>query len=80
MSGETNRLVGLVQGASALHDAREYDNVVASGEQVTCGLMAIVLQQMGVPARSFLGWQVPIKTDDAHGRARIRDIDPANRN
>lgn len=78
MSGETNRLVGLVQGASALHDAREYDNVVASGEQVTCGLMAIVLQQMGVPARSFLGWQVPIKTDDAHGRARIRDIDPAN--
>lgn len=78
MSGETNRLVGLVQDASALHDAREYDNVVASGEQVTCGLMAIVLQQMGVPARSFLGWQVPIKTDDAHGRARIRDIDSAN--
>ena len=78
MSGDTNRLVGLVQDASRLHDAREYDNVVASGEQVTCGLMAIVLQQMGVPSRSFLGWQVPIKTDDAHGRARIRDIDPAN--
>ena len=78
MSGETNRLVGLVQDASELFDAREYDNVVASGEQVTCGLMAIVLQQMGVPARSFLGWQVPIKTDEAHSRARIKDIDPAN--
>ena len=78
MSGETNRLVGLVQDASELFDAREYDNVVASGEQVTCGLMAIVLQQMGVPARSFLGWQVPIKTDKAHSRARIKDIDPAN--
>ena len=78
MAGETNRLVGLVQEASALHDAREYDNIVASGEQVTCGLMAIVLQSMGVPARSFLGWQVPIKTDDAHSRARIMDIDPAN--
>ncbi len=78
MSGETNRLVGLVQDASSLHDAREYDNVVASGEQVTCGLMAIVLQSMGVPARSFLGWQVPVKTDDAHGRARIMDIEPDN--
>jgi aspartate kinase len=78
MSGETNRLVGLVQEASPLHDAREYDNVVASGEQVTCGLMAIVLQSMGVPARSFLGWQVPVKTDDAHGRARIMDIEPEN--
>ncbi len=78
MSGETNRLVGLVQEASPLHDARGYDNVVASGEQVTCGLMAIVLQQMGVPSRSYLGWQVPVKTDDAHGRARILDIDPAN--
>ncbi len=78
MAGETNRLVGLVQQASALHDAREYDNVVASGEQVTCGLMAIVLQSMGVPSRSFLGWQVPVRTDDGHGRARIEEIDPAN--
>ena len=78
MAGETNRLVGLVQEASPLHDAREYDNVVASGEQVTCGLMAIVLQSMGVPARSFLGWQVPVRTDDAHSRARIMDISPDN--
>ena len=77
MAGETNRLVDLVRQASPLHDAREYDAVVASGEQVTSGLMAVVLQGMGVPARSFQGWQVPLKTDGSHSRARIRDIDPA---
>ncbi|HKK30981.1 MAG TPA: aspartate kinase [Alphaproteobacteria bacterium] len=78
MAGETNRLVGLVQEASPLHDAREYDTVVAAGEQVTCGLMAIVLQQMGVPSRSFLGWQVPVRTEGSHGRARIQEIDSVN--
>ena len=75
MSGETNRLVDLVRAASPLHDAREYDAVVASGEQVTAGLMAIVLQEMGVPARSFLGWQIPLHTDGLHGRARIMDVE-----
>ena len=76
MAGETNRLVQLVQAASPLHDAREYDTVVASGEQVTAGLMAIVLQGMGIDARSFLGWQIPIHTDGVHGRARILEIEP----
>lgn len=76
MAGTTNQLVSWVNEASPLHDAREYDAVVASGEQITAGLMAIVLSEMGMPARSFAGWQVPIKTDDAHGAARIEDIDP----
>ncbi|MBN9311319.1 MAG: aspartate kinase, partial [Devosia sp.] len=76
MSGKTNELVGWVNEASKLHDAREYDAVVASGEQVTAGLMAIVLSEMGIPSRSFQGWQVPIRTDDAHGAARIVEIDP----
>jgi aspartate kinase len=76
MAGETNRLVDLVRQAGSLHDAREYDAVVASGEQVTSGLMAVVLQSMGVPARSFQGWQIPLKTDASHSRARIREIDP----
>jgi aspartate kinase len=76
MSGKTNELVGWVNDSSKLHDAREYDAVVASGEQVTAGLMAIVLSEMGIPSRSFQGWQVPIHTDDAHGAARIVDIDP----
>jgi len=76
MSGKTNELVGWVNEASAFHDAREYDAVVASGEQVTAGLMAIVLSEMGVQSRSFAGWQVPIKTDEAHGAARIVEIDP----
>ena len=75
MSGETNRLVDLVRAASPLHDAREYDAVVASGEQVTAGLRAIVLQEMGVPGRSFLGWQIPLHTDGLHGRARIMDVE-----
>ena len=74
MAGTTNRLVAWVREASALHDAREYDVVVATGEQVTAGLLAIVLQSLGVQARSWLGWQIPIVTDSAHGVARIRDI------
>lgn len=77
MAGKTNELVAWVEEASALHDAREYDAVVASGEQVTAGLMAIVLQDMGISARSFMGWQIPIETDDAHGAARITNVDAA---
>lgn len=75
MSGATNQLVEWCREASPLHDAREYDAVVSTGEQVTAGLMAIVLQSMGITARSFSGWQVPIKTSDVHGAARITDID-----
>jgi aspartate kinase len=75
MSGKTNELVAWVKDASALYDAREYDTVVASGEQVTAGLLAIALQKMGIAARSWLGWQIPIKTSDAHGVARIEAID-----
>jgi aspartate kinase len=77
MSGKTNELVGWVKDANALYDACEYDAVVASGEQVTSGLLAIVLQQMGIPARSWQGWQIPIETDGAHGSARIEKIDGA---
>ena len=75
MSGKTNELVAWCREASPLHDAREYDAVVASGEQVTAGLMAIVLQNMGISARSWLGWQIPILTTDQHGSARVSDID-----
>ncbi|MDE2362552.1 MAG: aspartate kinase [Hyphomicrobiales bacterium] len=75
MSGKTNELVAWCKEASPLHDAREYDAVVASGEQVTSGLLAIVLQDMGVQARSWQGWQIPILTDQAHGSARIESID-----
>lgn len=75
MAGKTNELVALCRGASLLHDAREYDAVVASGEQVTSGLLAITLQAMGVDARSWQGWQLPISTDQAHGSARITGID-----
>ncbi len=71
MAGTTNQLVAWVREASPLHDAREYDAVVATGEQVTAGLLAIVLQSIGVQARSWQGWQVPIQTDNAHGVARI---------
>jgi aspartate kinase len=74
MAGETNRLVELCRSASVLHDAREYDAVVSCGEQVTAGLLAIVLQDLGVNARSWLGWQIPISTDSGHGAARITDI------
>ncbi|MEJ8570332.1 aspartate kinase [Microbaculum marinum] len=74
MAGFTNQLVAWTREASALHDAREYDTVVAAGEQITSGLLAIVLQEMEVPARSWLGWQIPIRTDTAHGAARIKEI------
>ena len=74
MAGETNRLVGLVTDINKLHDAREYDVVVSAGEQVTCGLMALALQSIGVSARSWLAWQLPIETDDVHGKARIQAI------
>jgi len=77
MSGVTNQLVGWCQALSALHDAREYDSVVATGEQVTAGLLAIALQTLGLEARSWSGWQVPLRTDDAHGKARIASIDGA---
>ncbi|HEX3500574.1 MAG TPA: aspartate kinase, partial [Stellaceae bacterium] len=69
MAGVTNQLVGWVGEISRLHDAREYDVVVASGEQVTAGLLALALQDLGVNARSWLGWQIPLGTDGVHGKA-----------
>jgi aspartate kinase len=77
MSGTTNQLVGWCQSLSPLHDAREYDTVVATGEQVTAGLVAIALQNLGIEARSWAGWQIPIRTDGAHGKARIEAIEGA---
>jgi aspartate kinase len=74
MAGETDRLVGFCREASPLAEPSEYDVVVASGEQVTTGLLAITLNALGVPARSFLGWQLPVLTTDAHGFARITGI------
>jgi len=86
MSGKTNELIDRVRDAASppgsnargLYDAREYDAVVAAGEQVTSGLMALALQEVGVAARSWQGWQVPVHTTDAHGAARIERIDTAN--
>ncbi|SIN80683.1 aspartate kinase [Vannielia litorea] len=78
MSGETNKLVGYVEETSQLYDAREYDAVVSSGEQVTAGLMALTLQEMDVPARSWQGWQVPLRTTNAHAAARIVEIPTEN--
>jgi len=78
MSGVTNQLVGWCQALSPLHDAREYDSVVATGEQVTSGLMAIALHTLGIESRSWSGWQVALHTDDAHGRARITSVEGAN--
>jgi aspartate kinase len=75
MSGVTNQLVKWCEQLSPLHDAREYDVVVATGEQVTIGLLAIALQTIGVDARSWQGWQVPIHTDKAHGKARVEAIE-----
>jgi aspartate kinase len=77
MSGVTNNLVSWCQQLSPLHDAREYDAVVATGEQVTAGLTAIALQELGVEARSWQGWQIVLRTDGAHGKARIEGIDGA---
>ena len=74
MAGTTNQLVDWTNQIARLHDAREYDVVVASGEQVTAGLLALALQDLGVDARSWLGWQIPIRTDGMHGRARIAEI------
>ena len=77
MAGVTNQLVAWCREAAMLHDAREYDAVVATGEEVSAGLLAIVLEGMGVNARSWQGWQLPILTDNAHGSARILDINGA---
>jgi aspartate kinase len=77
MAGTTNQLVDHVDRVSPLHDAREYDAVVASGEQVTSGLLALALQELGVGARSWQGWQIPIRTDGVHGKARIVEIETA---
>jgi len=74
MAGTTDRLVGYVEGISPMHDAREYDTVVSAGEQITSGLLAIALQDIGVPARSWLGWQIPMRTNKVHSAARIEDI------
>lgn len=78
MSGKTNELVGWVAETSPMFDAREYDAVVSSGENVTAGLMALTLQEMDIPARSWQGWQVPVNTTSAHSAARIEDISPTN--
>ena len=74
MSGTTNQLVEWATDVGPMHDAREYDVIVATGEQVTGGLLAIALQNLGVDARSWLGWQIAIQTDDIHGSAD-EDID-----
>jgi aspartate kinase len=78
MAGETNKLVAWVREVSPFYDGREYDAVVSSGENVTAGLMALMLQEIGVPARSWQGWQVPLRTTSAHGAARIEGIDTAH--
>src|SRR5690349_14914460 len=75
MAGTTNQLVDWTRETSRLHDAHEYDVVVASGEQVTAGLLSLALQDLGIDARSWLGWQIPIRTDGMHGKARIEGID-----
>jgi len=77
MAGVTNQLVDYADQAAKLYDLREYDVVVSSGEQVTAGLLAIILQDMGVAARSWLGWQIPLRTDAAHGNARIEAVEGA---
>jgi aspartate kinase len=77
MSGVTDQLVEWARQTSRLHDAREYDVVVASGEQVTAGLLALALQEIEIDARSWLGWQLPVRTDDVHGKARIKAIEVA---
>jgi aspartate kinase len=75
MAGVTNQLVGWATEMNPVHDASEYDVVVSTGEQVSCGLLALALQELGVDARSWLGWQIPLNTDAIHGNARIGDID-----
>lgn len=78
MAGKTNELVGWVNETSPLYDAREYDAIVSSGENVTAGLMALTLQEMDIPARSWQGWQVPVITTSAHSAARIEEIQTEN--
>ena len=78
MSGVTNNLIKLVEQANPVYDVQEYDSIVSTGEQVTSGLLALVLQKMGVPARSFLGWQIPFKTDANHSVASISEIETKN--
>ena len=80
MSGVTNKLIEYCSDVHSLYDAREYDSVVSSGEQVTAGLMALALQKRGISARSWLGWQVPIVCSDVHGKARILEINPEELN
>lgn len=75
MSGVTNQLVGYCQDISKMYDIREYDSVVSSGEQITAGLMAMALQERDITARSWLGWQIPIRTDNVHGQATIQSIE-----
>jgi len=75
MAGTTDKLIGWVEGISPLHDAREYDTVVSAGEQITSGLLALALQDIGVPARSWQGWQVPFKTNQAHSAAQVEEIE-----
>lgn len=75
MAGTTNQLVAWCKDASRLHDAREYDTVVAAGEQITSGLLALALQALGVPARSWQGWQIPLRTDETHAAARILSVE-----
>jgi len=75
MAGITNQLVGYTHQMGKLFDAREYDAIVSTGEQTNAGLMALALQDLGIPARSWMGWQIPIRTDEMHGKARITGID-----
>ena len=74
MAGTTNQLVEWAKQVGPMHDAREYDAIVSTGEQVTVGLLSIALQNIGVDARSWLGWQIPLRTDEVHGAARIEEI------
>ena len=80
MSGETNRLDKLVKNTSPIYDGREYDVIVSTGENVTAGLLALKLQNLGIPARSWMSWQIPITTTDMHSNARILEIDCNNIN
>jgi aspartate kinase len=77
MAGTTNQLIDWARQMSPLHDAREYDVIVSSGEQVTAGLMALALQDLGVNARSWLGWQIPLRTDGVHSKASIESVHTA---
>src|SRR5690554_4464838 len=75
MSGETNRLLGLAKDLSAHPNLREQDMLAATGEQASSALLAMALIELGVPARSYAGWQVPVKTDSSYSKARIKEID-----